>query len=260
MSQGGPLAGRTIVVTRARAQAAALAEAIAAAGGTPLLFPLLDISPAPDPRPLAEAVARLPDYAIAVFISPNAVDHALPAVLRQGPWPAGLLPAAVGPGTVRALAVHGVAGCIAPDERFDSEALLALPELAAARVAGKRIAIFRGDGGRELLAETLRQRGAAVDCVTCYRRSGPAHGVEPLLAAWRAGGLDALTVSSSEGLRYLVDLLDADGCERLRDTPVFVPHARIVESAQALGLRNIILTAATDAGIVAGLRAYNWSA
>jgi uroporphyrinogen-III synthase len=260
MSQGGPLAGRTIVVTRARAQAAALAEAIAAAGGTPLLFPLLDISPAPDPRPLAEAVARLPDYAIAVFISPNAVDHALPAVLRQGPWPAGLLPAAVGPGTVRALAVHGVAGCIAPDERFDSEALLALPELAAARVAGKRIAVFRGDGGRELLAETLRQRGAVVDCVTCYQRSGPAHGVEPLLAAWRAGKLDALTVSSSEGLRYLVDLLDAEGRDMLRDTPVFVPHARIVESAQALGLRNIILTAATDAGIVAGLRAYNWSA
>jgi len=260
MSQGGPLAGRTIVVTRARAQAAALAEAIAAAGGTPLLFPLLDISPAPDPRPLAEAVARLPDYAIAVFISPNAVDHALPAVLRQGPWPAGLLPAAVGQGTVRALAAYGVAGCIAPRERFDSEALLALPELAAARVAGKRIAIFRGDGGRELLAETLRQRGAAVDCVTCYRRSGPAHGVEPLLAAWRAGKLDALTVSSSEGLRYLVDLLDAEGRDMLRDTPVFVPHARIVESAQALGLRNIILTAATDAGIVAGLRAYNWSA
>lgn len=260
MSQGGPLAGRTIVVTRPRVQAAALAEAIAAAGGTPLLFPLLEISPAPDPRPLAEALARLADYAMAVFISPNAVDHALPAVLRRGPWPAGLLPAAVGQGTVRALAAYGVAGCIAPGERFDSEALLALPELAATRVAGRRIAIFRGDGGRELLAGTLRERGAAVDCVTCYQRSGPAHGVEPLLAAWCAGGLDALTVSSSEGLRYLVDLLDAEGRERLRDTPVFVPHARIVESAQALGLRNIILTAATDAGIVAGLRAYNWSA
>ncbi len=235
MSQGCPLAGRTIVVTRPRAQATALAEAIAAAGGTPLLFPLLEILPAADPQPLAEAVARLPDYAIAVFISPNAVDHALPAVLRRGDWPAGLLPAAVGQGTVRALAAHGVGGCIAPDERFDSEALLALPELAAARVAGRRIAIFRGDGGRELLAGTLRERGAAVDCVTCYQRSGPAHGVEALLAAWRAGGLDALTVSSSEGLRYLVDLLDAEGYERLRDTPVFVPHARMAESARGAG-------------------------
>ena len=88
---------------------------------------------------------------------------------------------------------------------------------------------------------------------------GPADGVAPLLAAWRAGKLDALTVSSSEGLRYLVDLLDAEGRAWLQKTPVFVPHARIAENARALGLSNIILTDAADAGIVAGLRAYNWS-
>jgi uroporphyrinogen-III synthase len=133
-----------------------------------------------------------------------------------------------------------------------------MPELAIERVAGRRIAIFRGDGGRELLADTLRARGAAVDCVTCYRRSGPAGDVAPLLAAWRAGKLDALTVSSSEGLRYLVNLLDAEGRSYLQKTPVFVPHARIADNARALGLSNIILTDAADAGIVAGLRAYNW--
>ena len=91
----GPLAGRTVVVTRPRGQADGLAGAIAAAGGTALLFPLLEISPADDPRPLAEAVDRLADTAVAVFVSPNAVDHALPAILARGPWPAGLLPAAV---------------------------------------------------------------------------------------------------------------------------------------------------------------------
>jgi uroporphyrinogen-III synthase len=258
MIAAGPLAGKTIVVTRPRAQAAPLAEAIAALGGEPLIFPLLEIAPAADPQALAAAVARLADYALAVFISPNAVDYVLPAILARGPWPAGLQPAAVGQGTVRALAAHGVAGCVAPCERFDSEALLELPELAAGQVAGKRIAIFRGDGGRELLADTLRARGAEVDCVTCYRRSGPADGVMPLLTAWRAGKLDALTVSSSEGLRYLVDLLDAEGRRYLQKTPVFVPHARIAENARALGLSNIILTDAADAGIVAGLRAYNW--
>jgi uroporphyrinogen-III synthase len=168
------------------------------------------------------------------------------------------LPAAVGQGTLRALAAHGVGGCIAPTERFDSEALLALPELAAERVAGRRIAIFRGDGGRELLADTLRERGASVDCITCYRRSGPSHGLVPLLAAWRGGQLDALTVSSSEGLRYLVDLLDAEGFAFLQKTPLFVPHARIAENARALGLSNILLTDAADAGILAGLLAYNW--
>ncbi|AXS80946.1 uroporphyrinogen-III synthase [Dechloromonas sp. HYN0024] len=260
MSLGGPLAGKTIVVTRPQAQAAPLAEAIAKVGGTALIFPLLEISPAADSAPLVEAAARLEDYALAVFISPNAVEHALPVLLADKAWPASLIPAAVGQGTVKTLAAHGVMDCIAPTERFDSEALLALPELSAERVGGRRIAIFRGDGGRELLAETLRQRGATVDCITAYQRSGPSTGATPLMAAWRAGRLDALAVSSSEGLRYLVDLLDAEGRALLHNTPVFVPHARIAENALALGLSNILLTEAADAGILAGLVAYNWPA
>ena len=260
MNTPGPLAGRTIVVTRPRAQAAPLAEAIAEAGGIPLVFPLLEILPVDDPQALAAGVARLPGCALAIFISPNAADHALPLILAHGPWPVGVRPAAVGQGTVRALAAHGVSGCIAPRERFDSEALLALPELSGERVAGRRVMIFRGDGGRELLADTLRQRGAEVECLACYRRTGPSGGIEPLLQRWRAGRLDALTVSSSEGLRYLTDLLDGEGLDFLMRTPVFVPHARIAENARTLGLNNIILTDAADAGILAGLRAYNWSA
>ena len=260
MNPSGPLAGKTIVVTRPQAQAAPLAEAIVAAGGKPLIFPLLEISPANDPQALAKAAARLADYSLAVFISPNAADYALPAILAHGSWPASLIPAAVGQGTVKVLAERGIPGCVAPTERFDSEALLELPELAAERVQGKRVAIFRGDGGRELLADTLRERGATVDCITCYRRSGPSAGVAPLIAAWRAGQLDALTVSSSEGLRYLVDLLDAEGRAFLQKTPLFVPHARIAENARALGLSNILLTEAADAGILAALVAYNWPA
>ena len=260
MNPSGPLAGRTIVVTRPLAQAGALASAIEEAAGRPLVFPLLEISPADDPRPLAEVALRLNDYALAIFISPNAVDHALPVILADRSWPAPLRPAAVGQGTVRALAAHGIGNCIAPTERFDSEALLALPELDVSKVAGLRIAIFRGDGGRELLADTLRERGALVDCITSYRRSGPATGCQPLMQAWRAGQLDALTVSSSEGLRYLVDLLDAEGMGFLRQTPLFVPHARIADNTRALGLSNIILTEAADAGIMTALRAYNWPA
>jgi len=260
MNSSGPLAGKTIVVTRPRAQAAPLAEAIVAAGGRALCFPLLEISPAADAAELQRVVTRLADYALAVFISPNAVDYALPAILAAGPWPSALRPAAVGPGTVKALAAHGIADCLLPAVRFDSEALLELPELSATRLAGRKVTIFRGDGGRELLADTLRARGAEVDCITCYRRSAPAVGGGELLAAWRSGRLDALTVSSSEGLRHLLALLDAEGHAFLRDTPLFVPHARIAENARALGLHKIILTDAADAGLIAGLGAYNWSA
>lgn len=253
-----PLAGRCVVVTRPRHQAAELLSGLTAAGAEALLHPLLEIEPASDPAPLAAAVARLGEYQFAAFVSPNAVAYALPAIRQAGGWPAGLQALAVGPSTVRALAEHGVTGTIAPDLRFDSEALLALPALAEARVRGCRVAIFRGDGGRELLADTLRARGAEVDCIPCYRRLPPPDGVAPLLARWRQGRLDAVTISSSEGLRNLVAALDAVGLAYLRATPVFVPHARIAEGARACGLSRVQVTPPGDDGLLAGLCAYNW--
>lgn len=256
----GPLTGKTIVVTRPRAQAAALAAAIELAGGRALIFPLLEISPPSDPQPLAAVAGRLADYALAIFISPNAVDYSLPALLTPGPWPASVTPAGIGPGTVQALAAHGISPCLAPRSRFDSEGLLAEAALGAERIDGQRIVIFRGNGGRDLLVDTLTARGARVDCIACYQRSAPTTGATGLTAAWQAGQLDALTLSSSEALRYLVDLLDDAGRACLARTPVFVPHARIAAAAQACGLNNIILTEGADAGILAGLNAYNWTA
>lgn len=260
MCPSGPLAGRTVVVTRPRAQAAPLAKMIAAAGGNALLFPLLEIAPADDATGLTQAAAQLAEYSLAVFVSPNAVRHALPVLLAGRAWPTGVQAAAVGPGTVAALADAGVPNCLVPSARYDSEGLLELPELAADRMAGQRVAIFRGDGGRELLADTLRARGAQVDCITAYRRSGPAGSFDVLLEAWRGQRLDALVVSSSEALHYLVAGLDEAGRACLMETPLFVPHARIAETAQVLGLQRIILTAATDSGLIEGLLAYNWSA
>lgn len=254
-----PLAGRTVVVTRPRAQAEGLATRIAAAGGEPLLFPLLEIAPVADRSPLAACAAALESYHRLIFISPNAVAYSLPTLLagRAG-WPATVGAAAVGGGTVTALAPYGVGPVVAPTERFDSEALLDLPEMQAEVVAGKRIALIRGDGGRELLGDTLRQRGATVDAIPCYRRLPPAQPASLLSERWAAGRLDAITISSSEGLRYLVELLDAAGRTALAATPVFVPHQRIADNAAALGLHRIILTGPADDGILAGLCAYNW--
>lgn len=253
-----PLQGRTVVVTRPRAQADVLAGMIAAQGGRPVIFPVLEISPADDLAPLRAFAGQLSDYTLAIFVSPNAVDFSLPQLLAHGPWPGTLQAAAVGPSSIAALAAHGVASGIAPRECFDSEALLELPELQAARVAGRKVAILRGNGGRELLAETLRARGATVDCITCYHRSPPAGGAAQLRALWAANACDALTISSSEGLRNLLDLLDSAARGQLADTPVFVPHQRIREIAVALGLRKVILTGPADAGIIDGLCAYNW--
>ncbi len=259
MSVSQPLHGKTVVVTRPLAQSARLAKLIAAQGGSPVVFPLLDIGPAENSAPLRTAVDQLDRYTIAVFVSPNAVDFSIPPILSRRAWPAHLQAAAIGQSSVSQLSRYGIAHAIAPRVRFDSEALLELPELQAERIAGKRIVVFRGNGGRAYLGDVLRERGAEVDHVTCYHRSAP-NDCGQLLPLWQTGQLDALTISSSEGLRNLVALLnDQDhGRAYLASTPVFVPHQRIAEVAAEFGLQRLVLTGPADAGIIAGLCAFDW--
>ncbi len=252
-----PLHGKRILVTRPAGQAGTLAALIEAQGGEAVIFPLLEIGPADDVTELQMVAGQLDAFFLVVFISPNAVDYSLPTLLAGRTWPASVQTAAIGPGTVAALTAHGIAGTQVPVERFDSEALLELPALQAERVAGQQVLVLRGNGGRELLAETLRERGAEVQCVTCYQRSAPSDAT-PLVSLLRNGRLDALTVSSSEGLRHLFALLDAEEQARLRDLPVFVPHARIAEAGTALGLQRLVLTPPADAGIIDGLCHFDW--
>lgn len=248
------LAGRHIVVTRPAGQASHLAEALAALGAKPVLFPVLAIFDAEDGRPLLDIAARLDAFDWAAFVSPNAVEKALTPILARRAWPAHLRAMTVGKSSELALARFGIRDVVAPQERFDSEALLDLPELAD--MAGKKVVIFRGDGGRELLGETLTARGASVEYVTCYRRARPALDPAPLLALWSDGALDAVTVTSSEGMRNLFEMVGKLGQAWLRKTPVFVPHARIAEQAKAIGLQQVVLTGPGDAGLIDGLQRY----
>ncbi|OYW33686.1 MAG: uroporphyrinogen-III synthase [Methyloversatilis sp. 12-65-5] len=250
------LAGRGVLVTRPRAQAAALGAAIRAAGGDPLLLPLIDIEALEDKQAVAAAAGRLDALALAIFVSANAVAHALDVMLPLHPWPAALPAATVGEQSAQALRARGIPRVIVPHGRSDSEALLALPELSAAVLSGRQVLIFRGDGGRELLGDTLRERGASVDHVTCYRRRAPTEGAAMLHEAVMAGRLHALTLTSSEAVRNLRALAMPDCFERLCRLPLFVPHARIVEQAVEQGFTRVIETAASDAGLMAGLIDY----
>lgn len=252
-----PLQGRRILVTRPAAQSAALASLIAERGGEAICFPLLDIRPVDDWQPLDDAIVRLDRFALAIFISPNAVEFSLPRLLARRPWPACLQAAAIGPGTVSRLADFGITETIVPQGRYDSEALLALPPLQVGAIAGKQVLILRGNGGRELLAETLGARGATVECVACYRREPPSDS-SMIVSLLRNNGLDALTLSSSEGLRNLLDMLDTGSRERLLALPVFVPHQRIVEEAKRHGLSRVMLTGPADAGLVESLCDFCW--
>jgi uroporphyrinogen-III synthase len=249
-----PLAGKGIVVTRPPHQAGELARRIKAAGGSPLLFPTIEIRDIEDPVPLLGLVDRLDQFDLAVFVSPNAAEKGMALVTARRAWPGKLKVAAVGGGGVSALERHGVTGVMAPVGRYDSEALLDLPALAL--VYGRRIVVFRGVGGRELLSETLRERGAVVEYAECYQRVRPELDAGLLLRAWAGNKLDAVTVSSSEGLRNLFEMVTAPGRERLQRTPLFVPHPRIADAAGSLEIQRVIVTGPGDEGLLTGLAAY----
>ncbi len=248
-----PWQGRRIVVTRPAAQAAALCAAIRQRGGEPLCFPLLVIEPATDCGELAAIAPRLDQFDIAFFVSPNAVGHALPPLLAERRWPPRLAVATVGQGSERALHAFGFERVIAPAAGFDSEAVLALPEFASPAVCGRRVVIFRGDGGRDLFGTTLVERGAEVEYVTCYRRALPAADPAPLLQAAAAGGLAAILLTSSEGVRNLAALVGEAGMAVLRAVPVFASHPRIAAHARAVGFASVVETAAGDAGLLHAL-------
>jgi uroporphyrinogen-III synthase len=249
-----PLAGKGIVVTRPAHQAHTLARLISGAGGKPLPFPVIEIRDIEDPAPVLALIDRLHEFNVAIFVSPNAAEKGLALVKRRRAWPQKLKAAAVGSGGVKALQRHGVTDVIAPQGRYDSEALLELP--AFSLVYGKRFVVFRGAGGRELISETLTERGALVEYAECYRRVRPDNDVAPLLRAWERNELDAIAVTSSEGLHNLLDMIGARGRELALRTPVFVPHPRIAETASGLGVRKVIVTGPGDDGLLTGLSTY----
>lgn len=247
----GALSGAGVVITRPARQAGALAREIAALGGRPIVFPAIAILPPADDAPLRKAQANLAGYDMAIFVSANAVEY---GVGDARTWPGRVIALAPGPGTAAALAAVGVLDARIPATTMDSEGLLALPELTD--VAGKRILIFRGANGRELLRATLEARGAEVDQIECYRRARPTGGAAGLIEAWRDKRIDAVTLTSSEGLDNLWAIIDAEGRAYLSATPAFVPHPAIASHASTLGLRSVIITPPADSGLLASLLEY----
>ncbi len=237
------LDGLGVVVTRPRHQAAELVAGLERRGARVMEFPLLEVAAPTHETPARALVDRLDDYDLAIFISANAAWWGLDLVRRRGRSLAGLEVAAVGAATARALAAAGVAPDVVPRQRFTSEGLLEL--LPAERVTGRRIIIFRGEGGRALLADELRARGARVDYAEVYRRVMPtdADG-RRLSAACATGEWEVLLLTSREAMENLATIA-GPGLEACTGVVrLLVVNEDMVARARELGFRHTPLVAA----------------
>jgi uroporphyrinogen III methyltransferase/synthase len=216
---GRPLSGKRVLVTRAREQASALSERLRAEGAEPVEFPTIRIEPpADDYATLDAALAGLHRYHWVVFTSANGVARVwerLAAAGRDARAFGGAKIAAIGPATGGALRERGIRADFVPTE-FVAEAVV---EQFPEPVRGQAILIPRAAEAREVLPERWRDAGAArVDVVPAYRtvlETVDAAAIRRLLAA---GGLDAVTFTSSSTVKNFVEALGAGG-------PVEIPPA-----------------------------------
>lgn len=237
-----PLLGRNVIVTRPAHQAEAFCAMVERAGATALRFPVIEIH---DPADMADVVAlvdRLEEFDIAMFNSPNAAERGLNLIRSRRGFPSTAKIAAIGTKTAQAIARFGLHAEIYPQNRFDSEALLEHPALQDVR--GKRVVIFRGSGGRGLLGETLRTRGAEVVYAEVYARTRPNSFTTDALIRRFNPATDVLTLTSTEALHNFFSLIGTEAKPLFDQATLVVGCDRIASAARSCGVRSALVVAA----------------
>ncbi len=250
------LRGKKILVTRPLHQAEPLCHMIEQASGTAIRLPMLEIQPAkPDPE-IERKLSEIPRCDAVVFVSRNAVNSARKLLGDDLGCIRDKTVFAVGRSTADALKAVGVDEVIYPVEGSDSESLLALPLLQAPNVRNKKIVIIRGQGGREMLAESLRQRGAKVEYVEVYRRVPTVYDRETLARLWHEQRPDLIVISSGEGLQNLFDMVTSEWKQELITTPLVVLGRRMAEQAESIGFTGgmVLADEASDEGLMKAIR------
>lgn len=244
------LEGLGVVVTRPRSAGEPLAAALTREGARTWLFPALaieDVEPTEGLRTLLSGISR---FDMAIFVSANAVEKGLAMARRFAPWPGSIGVAAIGQATAQALRNSGLANVISPPDRHDSEGLLALAQLQDVR--GRNIIVFRGEGGRERLKESLEERGAAVTYAECYRRVRPDADPSAVVAALSRGEVHAVSVLSGETLGNFIAMIGA-GADRLADVTLVVPHAAVGERPEARHFARVLVAEHGAEGLIEAL-------
>lgn len=248
------MTGWRLLLTRPTDESAALAAVLADAGIYSSSLPLLDIEPVPVAESGQAILRELNKYCAVIVVSKPAARLCVELLRQYWPQPPDLPWFSVGAATGEILADAGLS-VFYPDNGDDSEALL---ELGALRQAidrpDPRVLIVRGEGGRGLLAERLREQGASVDYLELYRRGLPQYAEGELPARVEAERLNALVVSSGQSFEHL-HRLAGEAWPALARLPLFVPSPRVADMARAAGARTVIdCRGASAAALLAALR------
>lgn len=245
------LSGQRVLITRPAHQQPPLITGLQVRGAKTISLPLLAIT-APSRGDQADVLRRqllaLDSYELLVFISSNAVREGCKAIDDYWPqFPVGLDLLAIGPSTA-ALAeeltgqrVRSAAG------GMTSEDLLELDSFT--NIEGRRIGIFRGEGGRDFLAQQLRKRGAQVDYFDVYRREELNYEdtqVREALIESEPTLLTAMSGQTLQALRGLIDQLSEPQADKLLTLPVIVPSQRVRDLAAEMGFENPIAAPGAD--------------
>lgn len=226
-----------ILVTRPEPQGEELCRLINAHGGEAISFPTIAFVP----KDFHHTLPLLGEQDWLIFISPQAVYSSIPQIRKAWPQlPETVKFAAVGAGTARVLQQAGYNVSIHPEADWSSVGVLALSEFRS--VSGKKIAIVRGVGGREILDKTLAERGADILPVITYERVLPDVDVTECVELLEKGIINIIVCTSYDGVKNLKILLGEKGWPYLQEIPVIVMSERIKSLAHDLGFRRIWVT------------------
>lgn len=215
-----PLVGKTIMVTRAREQAATLITELAALGASCLEAPAIRIVPLDDYTALEQAVARLTQYNWLIFTSVNGVDYFFKRLAKSNQDASALGQtkiAAIGVPTAQRLNNYGIKADIVPVE-FRAEGIVGA--LTTAAGPGTKVLIPRALQARTVLPDGLRKLGAVVDVVPVYQTVQGEADAAQIRTKLAAGGVDIVTFTSSSTVTMLLERLGDSGASLLAQTNI----------------------------------------
>lgn len=252
---GSAMPAWRLLLTRPAEECAALAASLAQEQVISSSLPLLIIEPLAENAEWRATARALDRYCAVIAVSKPAARLGLELLDRY--WPQPLAPQpwfSVGAATAQIIVDRGVQ-VFYPLVGDDSEALLDLPELAAAlAVATPRVLILRGEDGRELLAERLRSQGVVVDYLNLYRRQLPNYPAGVVSQRVQAERLNGVVISSGQGFAHLRQLAAA-AWPQIAQLPLFVPSARVADCARAAGALTVVnCHGASAAALLTALR------